>query len=236
MKDRANLGAAEPAKSRAQYLIRWSQLHGGVDPGASRIIGGWLAMSYAVGKPVARVGFSPNVITSLGPLVAASVPLLVWLGTDSSQSGWLWLAVLMCAVAGLVDSLDGVVAVITGRTSAWGYVYDSVADRISDCAMLSALWFAGAPGGVVVGAGILTFTQEYSRARAGAGGMSEVGVISIWERPTRIIVVAVFVGLCAWAPYGISSTRWATFGAALALVLSLVGLTQVLAAVRRGLG
>lgn len=235
MKGRANLGAVEPAKSRAEYLVRWSQLHSGVDPSASRIINGWLAMSYAIGKPVARVGFSPNGITSLGLLVAASTPFLVWFGTDRSQSGWLWLAVLTCAVAGLVDSLDGVVAVITGRTSAWGYVYDSVADRISDCALLSALWFAGSPGVIVVGAGILTLTQEYSRARASAGGMSEVGVISIWERPTRIIVVAVFVGLCAWAPHGISSPKWATFGAWLALVLSLVGLTQVLVAVRRGL-
>lgn len=236
MKDRANLGATEPAKSRAEYLVRWSQLHGGLDPRASRIVSGWLVMSYALGRPLARVGFSPNGITSLGLLVAASVPLFAWYGTDGSQSGWLWLAVLMCALAGLVDSLDGVVAVVTGRTSAWGYVYDSVADRISDCAILSALWFAGAPGVIVVGAGILTFAQEYSRARAGAGGMSEVGVISIWERPTRIIVVAVFVGLCAWAPYGISSPQWATFGAALALVLSLVGLTQVLIGVRRRLG
>ena len=36
--------------------------------------------------------------------------------------------------------------------------------------------------------------QEYVRARAAAGGMTEVGVVTVWERPTRVIVTAAFLG------------------------------------------
>ena len=37
------------------------------------------------------------------------------------------------------------------------------------------------------------FLQEYTRARAAAGGMAEIGVVTVWERPTRVIVTAMFV-------------------------------------------
>jgi len=230
------LDAAPPARTRPEYFARWSQLHGGVEPESSWLIKGWLTMSYAVGRPLARAGFSPNAVTMLGVLVAAAAPALVWLGVGREQSGWLWLAVVACALSGLIDNLDGVVAVITGRTTRWGHVLDSVADRLSDCALLAALWLAGAAGVVVVAAGILTMIQEYARARAGVAGMSEVGVVSVWERPTRIAVVAVFVGLAAWTPFGVESWRWADLGAGAALALAVVGTVQVLAAIRRALG
>ncbi|MEI8082389.1 MAG: CDP-alcohol phosphatidyltransferase, partial [Actinomycetes bacterium] len=81
----------------------------------------------------------------------------------------------------------------------------------------------------------LTLTQEYARARAGVAGMTEVGVLSVWERPTRIAVVAVFVGLAAWTPFGVDSWRWAAVGAWAALVLAVVGNIQVFSAIRRAL-
>ncbi len=247
------LGWAEPATTRDEYFQRWSQLHGGVDPNASRLTRWWLTFAYVVARPITAMGVSPNGMTLIGAFVALLVPLLGWLSsrqaaptagawvplTDGAAttggSLWLWLAVLACAVSGLADNLDGAVAVISGRTTKWGYVLDSVVDRLSDAALLVALWAIGAPAAVCVAAGFLTVLQEYSRARAGAAGMSEVGVVSIWERPTRVIVTAVFIALAAIAPYGLTAADWASIGAYAALGLSVFGLTQVTWAIRAAL-
>src|SRR6185312_7632346 len=90
-------------------------------------------------------------------------------------------AVPIVVLAGLLDNLDGAVAVLSGRTTRWGFVLDSLADRLSDAAYLLALWFLGAPGPVCVAGGSLMMLQEYARARAGNAGMGEVGVVTLWE-------------------------------------------------------
>ena len=68
------------------------------------------------------------------------------------------------------------------------------------------------------------FLQEYVRARAGAAGLSEVGVVTVWERPTRVIVTAVFL-LCAGL---FLDALWVTLGAAAWVGLGVVGLVQLL--------
>lgn len=229
------LGRQQPVDSLDDYLDRWSQLHGDVDPRASWLIRGWLGVAYRCAKPLTALGLSPNGVTVIGVLVAALVPVLAWLGSNSSSSAWLWAALVVTVLSGLLDNLDGAVAVITGRTSRAGYVLDSVADRVSDVALLAALWVIGAPGPLVAGAVLIGFVQEYARARSTAAGVSEVGVVSISERPTRIVIVAVFLGLSAWAPYGIAASSWATYGAWLAAAVALIGLVQVTVALARRL-
>ncbi|MGV1035780.1 MAG: CDP-alcohol phosphatidyltransferase family protein [Candidatus Nanopelagicales bacterium] len=237
---REPLGSAEPTTTREEYFQRWSQLHGGVDPNGSRLTRWWLTFAYVVARPLTAMGISPNGMTLIGALIALLVPLFGWLSSQQAEEStgsslWLWLAVLACVVSGLADNLDGAVAVISGRTSKWGYVLDSVVDRLSDAALLVAMWVIGAPAVVCVAAGFLTVLQEYGRARAGAAGMSEVGVVSIWERPTRVILAAVFIALAAIAPYGLTAADWATVGAYAALVLSVIGLAQVMLAIRSAL-
>ncbi len=229
------LGRQQPVDSLDDYFDRWSQLHGDVDPRASWLIRGWLGVAYRCAKPLTALGLSPNGVTVIGVLVAALVPVLAWLGSNSSSSAWLWAALVVTVLSGLLDNLDGAVAVITGRTSRAGYVLDSVADRVSDVALLAALWVIGAPGPLVAGAVLIGFVQEYARARSTAAGVSEVGVVSISERPTRIVIVAVFLGLSAWAPYGIAASSWATYGAWLAAAVALIGLVQVTVALARRL-
>jgi CDP-diacylglycerol--glycerol-3-phosphate 3-phosphatidyltransferase len=131
---------------------------------------------------------------------AAVVPLLAWRGVATASSVWIWRRWwLLLAVTGLLDNLDGAVAVIGGRTSRAGYVLDSVADRFSDALLLGSLWVLSAPGLLVALTIFVGFVQEYARARAGAARIGEVGVVSISERPTRIVIVSVFLGLCAWS-------------------------------------
>ena len=72
--------------------------------------------------------------------------------------------------------------------------------------------------------------DEAARARAGASGMSEVGVVTVWERPTRVIVTATFLGSAA-----LLDDPWPTLGAAAWVGLGVVGLAQLLVVVRRRL-
>ncbi len=224
--------------SRAKYLDTWQTLHGGYDPRSSRIVGPWLSLVYACARPLARIGLSPDVVTLLGLLVSGAVVALCALG-----GRWVLLAAFVVGASGLLDSLDGAVAVLTDRATRWGAVLDSVVDRVSDLLYLVALRLVGAPAWLCVGAGAVVLVQEYSRARATAIGMDDVGVITIGERPTRVIVVAMFlVGAGIYSGPGellaggpSSAAWWAVLGAAASLVIALVALTQLLVVVRRRL-
>ena len=212
---------------RDTYLAQWSTLHGGAR--ATGIVGGWLRLVHATASPLVRLRVPPDGVTLLGLLIACSAPLLASLGR-----GGVLAAALIVALSGLFDSLDGAVAVMSGRTSRWGAVLDAVADRISDAAFVAALWVVGAPAGVCVAAVALCWLQEYTRARAGGAGMTDVGVLSVNERPTRVIVVVMF--LLADVARPDDDPGWATLGAWALVGLGVIGLVQVLVVVRRRLG
>jgi phosphatidylglycerophosphate synthase len=186
----------------------------------------WLSLTYDVARLPARGRVSPDLLTGLAVLVSVAAAALAWMGGH-----WLILAAATIVFSGLLDNLDGAVAVLTGRSTRWGYVLDSTADRVSDVAFVAALWLAGAPAGACVVGGALMFLLEFVRARAGAAGMSEVGVITVWERPTRVIVTAAFLG-CAGV---FADDVWASLGAAGWVGLGVVGLAQLLVVVRRRL-
>jgi CDP-diacylglycerol--glycerol-3-phosphate 3-phosphatidyltransferase len=214
--------------SRDAYLERWSVLHGGYDPRSSRFVGPWLTTIYAVARPVARLGVRADAVTVLGLGVCG---VAVWLAASGGR--WVLLAAFVVGVSGVLDSLDGAVAVLAGRVTAWGAVLDSVVDRLSDVLYVVALWLVGAPAWVCVGAGVLVLTQEYARARATAVGMDDIGVVTVGERPTRVIVVAMF--LLGAGIYVAASSSWAGLGALALLTLGLVSLVQLLVVVHRRL-
>jgi len=93
-----------------------------------------------------------------------------------------------------------------------------------------ALGLAGAPWQVCVIGGVLMFLLEYARARATVVGMTEVGVVTVWERPTRVIVTAAFLAAAA-----LLGDPWPALGAWLWVGLGIVGLTQLFVVVRRHL-
>ncbi len=222
------IGRLATVPTREVYLDRWAQLHGGYDPRRGRLVHGWLALVYACARPLAAVRVPPDLITVAGLALAGAV---AWLAAVGGR--WVLLAVALVVLSGLVDNLDGAVAVLTDRTSRWGYVLDSVVDRGADLLYLLALWLVGAPAGVCVAGGVAMFLLEYTRARAGAGGMSEVGVVTIAERPTRVIITAAF--LLGAGMYVSAAEDWASAGAWAWLVVSVVGLAQLLIAVRNRL-
>jgi CDP-diacylglycerol--glycerol-3-phosphate 3-phosphatidyltransferase len=128
--------------------------------------------------PVARV--SPDMLSVAGVAAAGGAAIV------AAQGGrWPLVAAVLVLLAGLLDGLDGAVALHTGRARPLGAVVDAVADRIGDLLLVVTLALLGAPLPWCIGAGALTLLHEYLRARAGAVGMPGVGAVTVAERPTR---------------------------------------------------
>lgn len=205
---------------RDGYLDRWAETHGGYDPRGSRVVRGWLGMVHALARPLAGARVPPYLLTALGVLLAVGA-----LPPAAAGGPWLALAAALVALSGLLDSLDGAVAVLTGKASRAGFVLDSVADRGSDAANVGALWLAGADPLVCVAGGGLAFLAEYVRARAGQAGLSEVGVVTVGERATRVAVAAAFLlaGAVLGSPWpALGGWAWLAVAATSALQLLVV--------------
>jgi CDP-diacylglycerol--glycerol-3-phosphate 3-phosphatidyltransferase len=207
-----------------EYAVAWSRLHGGLDPReASPLVRGWVLRAYRIGVWLGGRRVAPLTVTIAGVALCLAVPLLALAGPPGLAAGGV--LVLLAAVA---DGLDGAVAVVTGRVSRAGFVYDSVADRVGELAWLAAFWVAGAPGPVVVAAGAAGWLHEYVRARAAVAGMTGIGAVTVGERPARVAVAACGLLLAAAAPV-------ITIAAVVWLALQIAGLGQLAVAVRRAL-
>jgi CDP-diacylglycerol--glycerol-3-phosphate 3-phosphatidyltransferase len=135
-----------------------------------------------------------------------------------------WAAAVLVLLSGVLDALDGSVALLQGRPTRWGYVLDSVVDRLCDGVVLGLLVVSGAPPGLAVATGAAVALLEYTRARAGNAGGDEVGTVTVAERPVRLLVPA--SGLLLGQPTAALVVLAALTGA---------GLVQLLLAVRRRL-
>jgi phosphatidylglycerophosphate synthase len=219
--------------SRDEYLAAWSRWHGGTDPHDSRLVRGWLTLAYTLARPLA--GRPPLLATALGLLVAGAA-----IGPAAADGGWLVVAGLLVGLSGLLDSLDGALAIAGGTASRRGFVLDSAVDRITEAAYAVALWVAGAPGWLAVAFGALCWLPDYLRARAGQAGVTETGAISVWERPTRVAMAGfTLVGagvVSALVPTATAPGWVVTCGAAVGVVLGVVGTAQLGVQLRRALG
>lgn len=193
----------------------WSQLHGGVPP--TGLVGWWVRVTRVLAAPLAARRTPPDAIS----LVGCGLACLALLPAAHGHPG---MAGLLVLVSGLLDGLDGAVALLSGRSTRWGAVLDSTLDRLSDAAAGVALWMAGAPAALCAGGVALAWLHEYVRARAAAVGMSGVGTITPSERPTRVLVAGTFL-LAAGI---MSAPRWASIGATALAVLGVIGLIQLL--------
>jgi phosphatidylglycerophosphate synthase len=216
-----------------EYVVAWAALHGGFDPtAASPVVRGWVRLAYRGGSLLARLGAGPTAVTVAGLVLCLAVPFAAAAGPVGLLAGS-----ILVLLAAFADSFDGAVAVITGRVSRSGFVVDSVADRVGEVAWLAAFWVAGAPGWTVVAAGAVSWLHEYLRARATAAGMADIGVVTVGERPTRVSVA--ISGLLVGGVAGLVHEGWdgavVTIGAAAWLTLAVVGLAQLITAVRREL-
>jgi CDP-diacylglycerol--glycerol-3-phosphate 3-phosphatidyltransferase len=109
-------------------------------------------------------------------------------------SGRLGLGLCLLVVSALLDLADGAVAKASGTASTRGAFFDSVADRLSDTAILGGVaWYLTSDRGghwallpfAILGASTLI---SYERARAEALGLQARG--GLMERAERIVVLA----------------------------------------------
>jgi phosphatidylglycerophosphate synthase len=215
--------------SRDEYLTAWSAWHGGTDPAESRLVRGWLSTAYALARPLA--GLPPLAVTVLGLLVAAAAAAL------SPGGAWALVAAgLLVGLSGLLDSLDGALAIAGGRASRRGFVLDSAVDRLTELAYALALWLAGAPGLLAAAYGALCWLPDYLRARGGQAGVRETGDISVWERPTRVAMTGFTLGGAGVLAATGRADLVVTVGTAVGVVLGLVGVAQLGLWLRRALG
>ncbi|WP_209993106.1 CDP-alcohol phosphatidyltransferase family protein [Rhodococcus sp. PvP016] len=224
-------GASEPVvtvpRTRTQYFRAWSELHGGYDVHSSALVHGWLTITYVLARPLARARVAPTAVTAVGVLFA--VLALAVAGSGPWGAG---AAALLLVLSALVDSLDGAVALLRGRSTAFGYVADSVADRLSDMLVFAVLLVLGAPAPVVVAVALLTLLHETARARAVSAGMASIGVVTVWERPSRVIAVVVTLLGASVVDTG---PLFGTIGAAVSLVLAVVGFSQISVSIHHAL-
>ena len=211
--------------NRDDYLAAWSRWHGGAGT-ESPLVRGWLTLAYGLARPLA--GLPPVVATALGLLAAAAT-----IGPSLAGGPGLMAAGVLVGLSGLLDSLDGALAIGTGRASARGFVLDSVVDRLTEAAYAGALWAAGAPGWLAVAFGALCWLPDYLRARAGQAGVSETGALSVWERPTRVILTGLTLsGAGVVAGLGVEDVV-VTAGTAAGAVLGAVAVVQLGVSLRR---
>ena len=243
--------AAAPAPmSFAAYQAGWREAH---QLGEDARPGGWVAaaylrLPYLAGAPLARAGVDPNLVT-----LAALWMALVAGWTATLGPGWAAAAGTLTLVAGVADSVDGAVAVLQGRTSAFGFVWDSTADRLADLAMIAgpvALvaseagpgWGAAAVAAGTAAAGLLLLL-EYVRARAQAGRVPAAwSLVTPGERPTRVIVLGLTGLAVGAAQLGGDGLAGAALDAGYPLALGVLalleaaGCVQLLLAVRHAGG
>jgi CDP-diacylglycerol--glycerol-3-phosphate 3-phosphatidyltransferase len=177
-------------------------------------------VTYALARPFA--GLPPLVATLLGLAVAVSA-----VGPAAAGGPWLVAAGVVVGISGLLDSLDGALAIGTGRASRRGFVLDSAVDRLTEAAYAVALWVAGAPGWLAVAFGALCWLPDYLRARAGQAGVRDTGPISVWERPTRVVMTGLTLG-GAGVLAGLDLTApVVTAGTAVGVLLGALGVVQL---------
>lgn len=243
-------GAGNPDWTFEAYQAGWRAVHSlgeGMQPGG-RLAAWYLRLPHAVGAPLARVGVDPDLVT-LGALwvaVAAG-----W--TATVGPGWAAGAGVLTLLAGVADSVDGAVAVMQGRASAFGFVWDSTADRLADLAMIAGPVVLVAteadpgwrPVAVATGAAAagLVLLLEYVRARAQAGQVPAAwSLVTPGERPTRVIVLGLTGLAVGAAQLGGDGLAGAALDAGYPLalgvlaVLQAVGCVQLLVAVRHAAG
>ncbi len=138
-------------------------------------------------SPLARLGVSPNHLTLLGFAGNAGAAVV-------AARGEFLAAGLVMLVFSAVDLLDGALARATGRASAFGAVFDSTLDRLSEAAVLGGLAFyyvqRGSEEEVVLCFAALTgsILVSYVRARAQFFGLDLTD--GLFTRAERVLVLS----------------------------------------------
>jgi CDP-diacylglycerol---glycerol-3-phosphate 3-phosphatidyltransferase len=169
-----------------------------------------------------RLGISPDVVTIVGTFGVCFSALLFY-----PRHEFFWGSVAI-AVFALSDSLDGVMARLSGRSTRWGAYLDSTLDRVADSTIFAGLvlWYSGdgdTPYLAALALACLILGSVVSYAKARAEGLGMTANVGIAERAERVIVVLLATGLV-----GLGLPE-----ALLTVVLALLALASLITVVQR---
>jgi CDP-diacylglycerol--glycerol-3-phosphate 3-phosphatidyltransferase len=144
-----------------------------------------------------RAGVSPDVVTLVGTLGVAAGALAFY------PTGHLLLGTLVITAFVFSDTVDGIMARASGRSSSWGAYLDSTLDRVGDAAIFGGLvlWYLGRgddtlTGTLALACLVLGAVVSYAKARAeGLGMTANVGIAERADRLVAVLVTTGFVGL-----------------------------------------
>ncbi|MCA5894024.1 CDP-alcohol phosphatidyltransferase family protein [Isoptericola sp. NEAU-Y5] len=142
-----------------------------------------------------RWGVSPDAVTVAGTVVVSALALSLL------PTGHLLLGGVLIGLFALADSLDGVMARLSGRSGPWGAFLDSTLDRISDGAVFAGLtlWFVLHPQtpfatwGTVASLACLVLGSVVPYARARGESVGANAAVGIAERTDRLVIALVAV-------------------------------------------
>ncbi|MGV3208672.1 phosphatidylinositol phosphate synthase [Corynebacterium sp. 11266D000AW] len=148
-----------------------------------------------VAKAALKVGLTPNAVTAVGAIVTIAISVLL------IPSGHLVWAAVLSGLFAAFDMIDGTMARIRGEGTPFGATLDASCDRVTDGALFAAIiWYLvytvdAHPSTVAAGLIVLVSSQviSYVKARGEASGLRMVG--GLIERPERLIIGLVGVGL-----------------------------------------
>ena len=170
---------------KIEFFNSWSSLHGGAE--IKGIVRAWLEISFLLCEPLAVLRVSPNSLSIFGLLLGISLVVTI-------ESNW---AIAFLVFSLIADGIDGSLAILTGKVSRWGALLDGFIDRIVEALWAYSLFLLGAPYQLVLIAWLAAFLQEYTRSRAASLGVTQLGVVTIGERPIRASIL--FIALVARA-------------------------------------
>lgn len=151
-------------------------------------------------QPLARLGVSPNLLTSIGLLLSIVTALVI-------AQGYMVVGGLLMMFAGIFDMFDGALARVRNATTTFGAFLDSTLDRYSEGIILfGLLWYALQHPGLqdpfwpapheqiwmitfIFVAVVGSLMVSYTKARAEGLGIECKG--GLLARPERVIILAI---------------------------------------------
>lgn len=210
-------------RESADHVGQWRRSHGATQGQGGRLVVAWLRAVHRLAVPLARLGVSPDALTVAGlALAVAAVPVA------AAGGRWPALAAALVVACSVADGLDGAVARLRSpseQVRRWGAVLDAATDRLTEVAFGLVLWAIGAPAWLAVTAVAACWWLEYLRERVSSTVPQAPLVLTVGERPTRVIVTAMFA-LAAAAVPGLAGVL-ATCGAAVLGACAVIGVVQL---------
>lgn len=185
-----------------------------------------------IGKLLAIIPITPNQYTLLSIIMAILAGFMIAYYKDLGSG------LVLFAIAGIFDMIDGAVARARGEVSKLGGFIDGVADRFVEGLFLFSFMFYPLPeifidakvwiaGVIFLGTTMPSFIRAYADHKEVISKENALRIGGLCERSERvgIIIIALVIGM-------VLSMEWFVYGLILVNILSLITIFQRLIGIR----